>query len=214
MKKNKILLYATSILSFIGTLILYPTLPARIPIHFNYQWEVDGYGSKSMALLLGVLPLAMCLLMDVLPKIDPKRRNNYMQDKVYDKLKYLLVFMMIFLNWFTLLLANGLDINPKIYTSLILGILLMALGNYLPKIKPNYFIGVKTPWTLANDVSWRKTHRISGYIFVLYGLLCLMSGVITGKYFGYALVGVMLLGIVVMFAYSYLVYRNEMKKKL
>lgn len=212
MKKSRILLYVTSILSFIGTLILYRTLPDQIPIHFNYQWEVDGYGPRSMALLLGILPLGMCILMDVLPKIDPKKRNNYMQDKVYDKLSYLLVFMFIFLNWLTLLLANGLEINPKLYFSLILGILFMVLGNYMPKIKPNYFVGVKTPWTLSSDVSWRKTHRISGYIFVFYGLLCLMSGVVTSKFFGYLLFSVMLLGIVVMFAYSYVVYRNEMKK--
>ena len=212
MKKSRILLYVTSILSFVGTLILYGTLPDQIPIHFDYRWEVDGYGPRSMALLLGILPFGMCILMDVLPKIDPKW-NQRKQDKIYEKLTYVLVFMFIFLNWVTLLLATGLKINVRVFASLILGLMFIVLGNYMPKIKPNYFMGVKTPWTLSNDVTWRKTHRVSGYIFVLYGILCMMSSMFVSKYFGYLLMSVMLFGVIVMFVYSYLVYQNEMKKK-
>lgn len=212
MKKSRILLYVTSILSFVGTLILYPGLPQQIPVHFNYKWEADGYGSREMALLIGALPFLMCLLLDLLPKIDPKRRIQQKTDKSYEIMRYLLVFLMLFLNWITIFMAKGIEFNVQVVMSILMGIIFMGIGNYMPKIKPNYFLGVKTPWTLSSDLVWRKTHRISGYIFIGYGILFLMSSVITTKYIGYAMMICILAGVGFMYLYSYLVYRSEMKK--
>lgn len=213
MKKSRILLYITSILSLVGTLILYPGLPEQIPVHYNYNWEVDGYGVKQVALLIGVFPLAMCILMDILPVIDPKKKNLQKSERVYDIFRYLLVFLFLFVNWITLLIAKGVNMNAKVVMALIMGIVFVGLGNYMPKVKPNYFLGIKTPWTLANDVSWRKTHRVGGYIFILYGILCLMSGLIPNQMFGYFLMVVLLGGVVFLYVYSYLVYRKEAEIK-
>ena len=213
MKKSKILLYLISVMSFVSTLILYPRLPDRIPTHYNFRWEVDGYGPKYVVILLGILPIVLCVLMDVIPHIDPKRKKHNISDKTYAKFSWILVVIFVVLTWGNLLMVQGVAINGRFYISLLMGICFLIVGNYLPKVKPNYFLGVKTPWTLANDVVWRKTHRVGGYVFSLFGVGTFISYVLISSYFEYVLMVGLFGGVGFLYLYSYLVFRAESKKK-
>lgn len=213
MKKSKVMLYIIAMMSFIGTLILYPRLPDRIPTHYNFRWEVDAYGPKYVAIILGILPIVFCVLMDVIPHIDPKRKNHNISDKTYSKFSWILVILFVVLNWANLLMVQGVAINGRFYLSLLMGVSFLAIGNYLPKVKPNYFLGIKTPWTLANDVVWRKTHRVGGYVFILFGVGTFISYVIASAYFEYILMVGLFVGVGYLFIYSYLIFREESKKK-
>ena len=212
MKKSKRFLYITTIVSFLCNILIYHRLPSIVPIHFNASWEVDGYAPKYYVLLAAILPFILCVFMDVLPKIDPKRRKQE-QENTYIIMQYLIVLLLLCMNWLTILLALKVLSHINIVMQLILGIIFILLGNYMPKIRPNYFLGIKNPWTLTNDVVWRKTHRFGGYIFIVFGVICILSSLIENKYNGVIMIITMSLGLIILYIYSYKVYRNIMKDK-
>lgn len=174
MKISKILLILT-IISFLGTLFIYSSLPEEIPIHWGINGEVDNYASKPFAILIGLLPLGVYLLMLVLPKIDPKRESYSKHKKAYRITSIAIVIVLIITNWMSLLTALGYEVNISIIINLFVGILFIIIGNYMPQIRNNYFFGIRNPWTLSNENVWRKTHRLGGYGFVISGLLFILS---------------------------------------
>ena len=150
----------------------YPLLPDMVVTHWNLRGAPDGYSSRFWA--VAVMPLVMLGLTGVfavLPKMDP-RRENYAKflDSYWLIANAILVFMGVA---HVLILANGLGYSVQIDRLLPLGVgLLFAfLGNYLTRIEPNWFIGIRTPWTLSSDTVWRKTHRTGGWLFVIGGIV-------------------------------------------
>lgn len=165
-------------LMFLTGIIFYPYLPDKIPMHWNFKGEIDRYGSKfegTFAIPLMVFLIYLGFL--YLPYIDPKRENYPKFERVYQIIKYLFVIALSILHYSVIVSALGgpRDLIPKI-TPITIGILFIILGNYMPRIKYNWFVGVKTPWTLSNEEVWRKTHRVSGYLFVVGGILMLLAG--------------------------------------
>lgn len=166
------------ILMFLTGIIVYPYLPDKIPMHWNFKGEIDRYGSKfegTFAIPIMVLIIYLGLL--YLPYIDPKRENYPKFEKVYQVIKYLFVIVFSILHYSVIISALGGPKNlvPKI-VPISLGILFIILGNYMPRIKYNWFVGVRTPWTLSNEEVWKRTHRFSGYLFVIAGILMLLAG--------------------------------------
>jgi uncharacterized membrane protein len=210
--KNIISFFA--VLSYIGILILYPFLPDAIPIQWNYNWEVSNMGQKHIILLLGVLPLLLLVLFRYLPKIDPKGENYKRHEKVYELLKYILAVFLIFLNWITVAAAFEVQLPIKIILTIVFGLLLIVVGNYLPKFKSNYFIGIRNPWVLSDDTVWRKTHRVGGYIFTGTGLLLIISAFIQYKIFYIGLFYFLMVSIVGLNIYSYVLYKRLHRNKL
>jgi uncharacterized membrane protein len=150
----------------------YPHLPETIVTHWNLRGVPDGYSSRFWALaLMPLVMLGMTGLLTVLPKIDP-RRENYAKfiDSYWLIANAILVFMGVA---HVLVLANGMGYLVQVDRLLPLGVgLLFAfLGNYLTRIEPNWFIGIRTPWTLSSDAVWRKTHRTGGWLFVIGGIV-------------------------------------------
>ena len=198
-------LISLSILSFIGQLILYPSLPDSIPIHWDSSWRVDGYAAKWAAIPIALFPLAMVLFMKVLPKIDPKRRNYDKFGDAYAVVTAALCVLLIAATWLSAAVALGVEFNVGLVLPLLGGAVLLVLGNFMPQFRQSYFLGIRTPWTLSNAEVWRKTHRLGGLLFCMLGIVWGVSAFVP---MGGVMAGLLIAVIIILFAYSYLVYQN------
>ena len=207
-KTSKRILWIISSLSFIGICFTYPYLQEQIPIHWDVNWEVDNWADKKYIFLVGLMPIAMILMFEILPKIDPRRENYKKHGKSYPMIQIALVILMVLLGWVTVatVLFENFSINKVLPA--FMGIVFIILGNYMPTIKSNYFVGIKNPWTLADDLVWRKTHKAGGYVFTITGVLMIIMSLIQYKVINYISYGVLILGILGINLYSYVLYRK------
>ncbi|MGB5981181.1 MAG: SdpI family protein [Nonlabens sp.] len=163
---------------FIYLAVIYGNLPETIPLHWNIQGEVDGYGNKSTLWIIPfLLPLLTYVLVTFLPAIDPENKFSQMGGKLH-RFKFLITLAMSALAVFIIYSAgNTTETSPNLVLVFI-GMLYLILGNYFQTIRPNYFIGIKTPWTLESDEVWKSTHKMAGKLWMLGGtaviLFCLL----------------------------------------
>ena len=213
LKKNKGMLIITSIVTlipiFIG-LLLWNKLPERFPIHFNAAGEVDAWSSKAVGVF--VMPLILvavqwlCALGSL--KMDPKAQN--LEGKVFGLVLWIIPVLSVFLHVLVYCTALGMEMNVQIVVPVVMGLLLAIIGNWLPKCKQTYTLGIKLPWTLADEDNWNRTHRFAGPVWVVCGMVIVLCALIGG-----AFLWVMLAAFVVMLAaptvYSYLLFRKAQK---
>ena len=207
-KKVGFLLLGACLISFIAQMVFYPSLPESVPIHWNAAGEIDGWGSKTTLFVLNLLPVGMLALFAVIPKIDPRKENFVRHKNVYQPFAVMMVFFMIGLNWMSILAAMGIELPVTTILMLAMGIMFILLGNYMPRIRPNYTFGIRTPWTLASETVWKKTHRVGGYVFVLSGVIIVVCSFFRG-WAALIGIGVLLAGTIVSSVYSWLVFREE-----
>lgn len=178
MFKNKSNIYNLLIIiaTFLLGILMYNKLPESIPIHWNFAGEVDGYGNKFIGtFMVPLIMIALWLAMIYLPKIDPKKENYNKFDKSYKLFQSILLTFFFIMQIIVVLSAMGYNISINRVMPIVLGVLMILIGNYIPKAKSNFFYGIKTPWTLSSEVSWKKTHRLGGKLFVLSGLISIVS---------------------------------------
>ncbi len=190
----------------------YQNFPDQVVTHWNIAGEPDDWGSKTaVALGLGAIIPGVYLLFNVLPYLDPKRDRYAEFRQVYFAFRNL--FMGLFL-WIYAMsgLANlGYDINIKFVIPFSIGVVFLFIGNYMAKIKPNWFIGIRTPWTLSSENVWNRTHRVGGWMFVLFGIILMATPLLPDNLsVGLFVIGV-LAAVVGTIGYSYLAYRQEKK---
>ena len=162
--------------SILLTIIVYNKLPDLVPTHWNTMGEIDKYSPKACgAFMAPVIMIFTWSGMKFLPKIDPRKKNYEKFDKSYSVIVSILLTFFLVIHAVTLLAALGYGISIEKIIPLIVGVLFIVIGNYLPKSKSNFFYGIKTPWTLSSEVSWRKTHRLGGKLFVVAGIVCILS---------------------------------------
>tara|TARA_R110000823_G_scaffold315693_1_gene450215 strand:- start:8056 stop:9777 length:1722 start_codon:yes stop_codon:yes gene_type:complete len=150
-------------------------LPMEVPLHWNIQGEVDRFGSKNELIwLTTLLPIFMYLLFLFVPLIDPKKKIAMMGGKFYTIRLFLTLFLSVLFTFIIYSVKEQTLTNPN-YLFMIIGIFYVVLGNYFKTIKPNYFIGIRTPWALENETIWKNTHRLAGKLWVLGGLLIIIS---------------------------------------
>ncbi|MCJ8008661.1 SdpI family protein [Lederbergia wuyishanensis] len=206
MKRHWFGLIILVIIVFI-TCISYPFLPEQIGMHWNYKGVPDDFADKSYAaFVFPGITLGVYILGLLLPKIDP-RKNNY--PRFEGTYFWIINGIILFLFLFQIAnIASSLGIiNPKYVVPVLIGLLFIFIGNLSPKFKPNYFIGIRTPWTLANEDVWRKTHRFGGKVFVVLGILMLLVPVIPAAIqVYYVLISIfVLLGLIVFSSYYFFV---------
>lgn len=167
---------------------VYTSLPGTVPMHFGLDGKPDRYGSKNellgvQALMTGV-GIFCYLLMKYLPKIDPKKTARYSAGTIQKIALGTVVFLTI-VNFFVIYSVSGGKTNIAGKADLILpltGLFFAFIGNAMNSIKPNYFAGIRTPWTLENEATWRATHRLAGRCWVAGGLLiCILTLVLPVK---------------------------------
>lgn len=197
------------IISFIGHIFIYPMLPDVIPIQWGTGGEVTNWGEKYMDLVLAILPIGVLILMIITPYIDPKRENYKKHNHVYTMFIIGITLLLIACSWLSALAGLGHNVNIHTLIPVTLGILFVAFGNRIPQIRSNYFFGIKTPWTLANEDVWRKTHKMGGILFFIMGILFILSAFIGSSSFVSVILVPFILGSVVfLYGYSYLVFRK------
>ena len=218
MKKNTSaiegLLWLIMILPALYLLWNYPSLPDRVPIHFDAQGNPNGYGPKSTLwyFILG-LNLGVYILMKYIPIIDPKSKlkniNHYPRLRVIMQLLFSLISALLVYS------AGESSFNTAQLISLLLCFLFSGLGNYFPTIKPNYFLGIRTPWTLENEYVWRKTHQKGGKLWFYGGIvMAAIVLVIPADYAVYSVVAAVLISTVYLMYYSYAVFQEVKKENL
>ncbi len=171
---NKIRADITSLVLIVATFVvaavLYPSLPEMIPTHWNAQGEIDGYMNKPAGVfMLPAMAVFSFLIFKIIPVISPKGFRTDKFSDVIGVLQVTLVGFMSIVAVLVLLEARGLNvpINELIIAGV--GLLFVIIGNYLGKVRKNFFIGIRTPWTLASDEVWNRTHRMGGKLFMLSG---------------------------------------------
>ncbi len=150
-------------------------LPEKVPIHWNINGEIDRYGNKIELFWISLfLPLGILLLMNIVPVIDPKNKIQKMGKK-YKNLKLFLVIFISGLSLIIILTAKNKALIKPSYIFIMLSFLFIFFGNYMKTIKPNYFIGIRTPWTLENAEVWKITHQKASKLWFLGGILMMIS---------------------------------------
>ena len=176
-KINKKLVLFTSILILLPSLVgcvFWNQLPEEIPTHFNLLGQADGYNHKMSAIFgLPTLMLLMHWLLLFLMIKDPKSSN------ISSKIQLLIYWIIPFVSCLSMISIFGESLGYSMMSGLLaqifMGVVMIVIGNYLPKTHRNYIIGIRLPWTLENDGNWRKTHRLAGKIWVLGGLLLFLN---------------------------------------
>jgi uncharacterized membrane protein len=190
--------------------LAWPHVPERMPVHWNLEGQVDGYGGKfSGLLMLPLITLGVYALTLALPLIDPRRANYASFATAYNAIRITLVLFMTAVYGVIVLVGLGYAVSMSTVMGWALAILFIVLGTVMHKIRPNWFVGVRTPWTLTSELSWTKTHRLAGWLFVAIGLALAawaMSQQTWAFVVAMAIAGASVLWIVV---YSYLVYRAD-----
>ncbi|PFB58953.1 SdpI family protein [Bacillus cereus] len=189
----------------------WPNLPDTMAVHWGME-GVNGYASKfnAMLLLLGIMIFTYVLL-TITPKIDPKKKNYDKFSKGYMIINYSVVVLLFLVNMLVIGVGLGYDIPMNSTPLILVGLLFIVIGNYLPQCKPNYFVGIKTPWTLSNEEVWRKTHRFSGKVFVALGIIMILSVFVPVTWKSFVMVGIIIGAVGLTMGYSYIAYKKELK---
>jgi uncharacterized membrane protein len=200
-----VLLFAQFIISF----ILSNQVPDTVPIHFDLQGEANDYGPKWMVLyLLPAIGLLTYLGLIFLPRIDPKKRIEQAQ-KPITAIRIVTALFMVGLYSLMLLIATGSDLDINSYMYVAIGILFVGLGNYMNSVKPNYFIGIRTPWTLENPTVWKKTHRLGSKIWMLGGVIIVVSKLLFSTEVNSVIFGITVaVMVLVPLIYSYVAFKK------
>jgi uncharacterized membrane protein len=210
MKKHVFPLSIT-LLTLAAWLIALPHLPATMPIHWGANGEADGFATKINAMILTVGIMALIyFIIAFIPRIDPRKENYKYFSKTYNILLNAVLLLFFFINMSTILQGLGYNVPMSYIVPIIVGIIFIIIGNYLQRVRSNYFMGIRTPWTLSNENVWKKTHRLSGKIFFISGLLILISAFLPDEYKSVIILVTIVFCVAVPYLYSYLVYKKEM----
>ena len=192
------------------SITVYSRLPASVPIHWNAAGDVDDYAPKAIGAFL--VPAIMLILAGVyaaLPAISPSGFDIEPRSRAYRAILLIILVFMLGIHVFALLAAMNMARSSSTIVPLLVGALFVGLGNYLPKVPRNFFIGIRTPWTLADEDVWFRTHRLGGVVFVIGGVLLMALGPFLHEkeapWFVPGVVGIMALVLVV---YSFAIYRR------
>ncbi len=220
MNRRPFLVYSAAVLGVmtIASAWAWIQLPAgaSIPIHWGIDGQANGFAPKEIGLLLlPVVLLFVDLMLTVIPRIEPRRANLERSGKAYGATWIGVVSVLGAIHLLIVAVALGAQLDVGRLVLISVGALFVVVGNYLPTIRPNYLMGIRTPWTLASDLSWVKTHRIGGRVFVIEGLAFLLLGAlgITPLVLAIAVVSAVVLMVVILLVYSYRVWKLDPAKR-
>lgn len=208
-------LIAVCVANVAGHLAVLPSLPAQIPVHWGADGTVNGWGPSWTVAALGFLPLVLLATLWLVPRIDPKGAAYAKSGRFYLGFVIAFTVFMCGMTWLSELTVWG--VVPQtgavgIIVTTAIGVLFIGMGNYLPRVRQNYTMGVKTPWALADPENWRRTQRFGGKCFVVMGVGFIAFGFTASALpDGAAAAGIAasaLIPMAAMYLYSYLIWRK------
>jgi len=200
------------LIPFIYLAYVWNQLPEKVPMHWNINGEIDRYGEKIELLLIPfLLPFLVYMIFLIIPKIDPKNNLNKMGNKL-QTIKVLTTTFMSLIALFIIYTAKNQSVTNPNYIVLLIGVLYVILGNYFKTIKANYFIGIRTPWTLESETVWKETHKLGGKMWFIGGIIIVLSSLILDKQPNLTLF-LIITGIIAIIpiVYSYIIFNKEKK---
>lgn len=181
MKKYKKMIIITTLVTLLPILlgiILWEKLPDSIATHWGADGQANGWSNKAFAVFGMPCILAAIHLFSVCVTLnDPKRKNIH--KKPLALVFWIVPVVSLVTSGFTYMAALGSDIDIRLIVSIMMGILFIILGNYMPKLQQNYTVGIKLPWTLNSIENWNRTHRFGGKLFIAGGVLTAVSGILS-----------------------------------
>lgn len=198
---------------FVLAAAAWPTAPQHFPTHWGVH-GVDAYGSRFEGLLLNpLMALGIYALTLVVPRFDPGKANYAQFAGAYTTIRLVIVLFLAVIYVLTVLVAYGRQLDLLTIVLPMFGAVLIVLGNSMGKIRPNWFVGIRTPWTLSSKASWDRTHRFGGWLFIAGGLIVAASVGLPATLM-VAMCAAVPLGIVVAcFVYSYFAWRADPDKQ-
>jgi len=188
---------------------------ARLPVHWNVNGQPDRFAGKFFGLFM--MPIVVFLagaLMIFLPSIEPRQKHIRMSIKAYNFILISIVLVFAVLHIVVVMNALGIAFSIDKIVPAMTGTLFIIIGNYMGKVRSNYMLGIKTPWTLSSELSWNKTHRLGGRLFVLSGFLIVLGSLLsTGKVTMIILLCSVFGIVIVSFAYSYIIWKKDPAKQ-
>jgi uncharacterized membrane protein len=213
MRKAELAALGIVLLSFAIAIYLYPMMPDRLASHWNAQGQVDGYMGKGWGLfLMPVVSVFLLLLFLAIPKIDPLKANIAKFRKTFDIFVVLILLFLLYLFSLTIIWNSGVmfDMIWALVPAFV-G-LFYYCGILIEHAKRNWFIGIRTPWTITNENVWNKTHRLGGKLFKIAALITAFGLLFEDYAIWFVLLPVIALSVYLV-VYSYLEYQKEMSKK-
>jgi uncharacterized membrane protein len=211
MKKIYLLMIILVLISFVLSIYFYPRLPEGMASHWNSRGEVDDYISKFWgSFLIPFILIGLSILLIAVPKIDPLKENIKKFIKYYDGFIIFFLIFMLLIHLQILLWNLGFETNMNIILPIAIGFLFFYLGILVEKAKRNWFIGIRTPWTLSSDKVWDKTHKIGGKLFKIAAIIVLL-GVFFSNYSVYFIIIPIIVISLYLVSYSYFEYKKEEK---
>jgi uncharacterized membrane protein len=209
MKLIRLGIIAGLLVTFIITIAMYPSMPDLVPSHWNAAGQVNGYMSKFWGLFLVPFIMAgfVALLM-VIPRIDPKKRNYDKFRSYYDGFILVFVIYLLAIQVQIMLWSTGVEISPNLTFPLLFGMLFIYLGFLIGHAEQNWFVGIRTPWTLSSETVWKKTHLLGGKLFKIAGITCILGVVFQDYAVWFIMVPIISVSCFTI-AYSYFEFQKE-----
>jgi uncharacterized membrane protein len=209
MKLIRIAIILVIVLTAVMTLLIYPGMPEVVSSHWNAAGDVNGTLPKFWGLIL--IPMLMCVfcaLLGVLPRIDPLRDNYRKFQGYYDGFILILAVFFFCIQLEIIFWGLGIHVSPNLIMPVMIGILFIYIGFLLEHAGPNWFVGIRTPWTLSSDSVWEKTHRKGAALFKLAGVVS-MIGILAGTYAWLFVLIPVIAAAIFTIVYSYVEFKRE-----
>ncbi len=208
---KELVLWSLIMLPYVYLATIWSELPSKVPIHFNLEGQANNWSSKTTLLFLpGALGISIYILMLIIPALDPKKKIQQMGDKFYSLRFMLTLFISLLATYLLYISKVGSEKNPNMLVALI-GALFAMMGNYFQTLRPNYFIGIRTPWTLESEHVWKKTHQLGGRVWLAGGILIVALSFIITTNFALAFTFVVLFStmVIIPVVFSYSEFQRE-----
>ncbi|MDP2926073.1 MAG: SdpI family protein [Nanoarchaeota archaeon] len=205
---KKILSIFIIITIFLISILVYPYLPEKIITHWNSQGIADGYMTRPYGLfLLPIISIILFFLFIILEKIDPLIKKNKSFSKTYSSIILALVLFLFYIHLLSILLNLGYRFNMLLMLIPVFSLMYFYIGVILRTIKRNWFIGIRTPWTLSSDKVWEKTHKLGSKLFIISGIITFF-GIFFIKYSIWFILLPIIISAIILVVYSYLEFKK------
>lgn len=208
MKQSKSSILLT-VVSLLLSLTVFSSLPEQIPAHWNVHGTVDRFAPKLTVFIFPGIIFLITILFQFMRRTDPNSDNYDKFQREYHRYTFVIGLVFFAVQIMTIAAAFRMDFNVNLIFCLGIGSLFIFIGNLLPKTKHNYFIGIRTPWTLADEQNWFRTHRLAGKIWVLGGLIVALTALAPESFQIPVFLTILAVMVVTPFVYSYTEFRKK-----